>query len=179
MVFVLPLFVSRLWRLVMVGLSWLWSDRRKSLLLFFVHAALLPHVRYWLSSFVSLASSIFVSLHHLLWLPDVPPIPLRGWDWSTSRVQALDTYCNWLSRCCDAFSGSTHTLLFLFPRAASLTDSYKLNLMLFFILLSVFIHVFILQLPNVLFRLHPACEFGFPDLDFKFFALNNEAPSYS
>lgn len=95
-----------------------------------------------LSSFVSpvsLASSIFVSLHHLLWLPDVPPIPLRGWgwDWSTSRVQGLDTYCNWLSRClwlgC-LFWLSTHTLFF-FPSAASLTYSYKLNLMFFSILL--------------------------------------------
>lgn len=149
--FVLPLFVSSLWRLVMVGLS---LQRFGQIGGKAFCSSLCPcrspssrQILKGLSSFVSpvsLASSIFVSLHHLLWLPDVPPIPLRGrgWDWSTSRVQGLDTYCNWLSRClwlgC-LFWLSTHTLLFLFPSAASLTYSYKLNLMLFsFSFLSLF-----------------------------------------
>lgn len=145
--FVLPLFVSSPWRLVMVGLSLQHFGQIGG------KARLCPcrspssrQILKGLSSFVSpvsLASSIFVSLHHLLWLPDVPPIPLRGrgWDWSTSRVQGLDTCCNWLSRClwlgC-LFWLSTHTL-FLFPSAASLTYSHKLNLMLFsFSFLSLF-----------------------------------------
>lgn len=137
----------------------LWSDRRKSLLLVSVHAALLLHVRYWKASLhlspLSLLQAAFLC-HYITYYGFQMSLQShsgvgdgigarRGCKVWTLAVTGSAAACDW-----DAFSGSLPTHCFYSPvLPASLTLTAELNVV--FILLSVFIHVFILQLPNVLF----------------------------
>lgn len=126
----------------------LWSDRRKSLLLVSVHAALLLHVRYWKASLhlspLSLLQAAFLC-HYITYYGFQMSLQShsgvgdgigarRGCKVWTLAVTGSAAACDW-----DAFSGSLPSTLFLFPSAASLTYSHKLNLMLFsFSFLSLF-----------------------------------------
>lgn len=137
----------------------LWSDRRKSLLLVSVHAALLLHVRYWKASLhlspLSLLQAAFLC-HYITYYGFQMSLQShsgvgdgigarRGCKVWTLAVTGSAAACDW-----DAFSGSLPTQFFI-PQCCQphLLSQAELNVV--FILLSVFIHVFILQLPNVLF----------------------------
>lgn len=126
----------------------LWSDRRKSLLLVSVHAALLLHVRYWKASLhlspLSLLQAAFLC-HYITYYGFQMSLQShsgvgdgigarRGCKVWTLAVTGSATACDW-----DAFSGSLPTHCFYSPVLPASLTLTSWNLMLFsFSFLSLF-----------------------------------------
>lgn len=126
----------------------LWSDRRKSLLLVSVHAALLLHVRYWKASLhlspLSLLQAAFLC-HYITYYGFQMSLQShsgvgdgigarRGCKVWTLAVTGSAAACDW-----DAFSGSLPTHCFYSPVLPASLTLTSWNLMLFsFSFLSLF-----------------------------------------